>query len=518
MERKLGIVMVVAVLFMAAVLSTSCDIKEAKEEFKYNKSLEALNSKEPEVRERAAYALAEFKENNFPADPLLGLIEGDESDDVRVAAIWTASKLEYQKAKVDKVLLKALADENPDIRYAVLEAWQLSHWDDGRTSIFIDHLKDKSPQVRQIAASSLSPYMDEYDEEVISALKQVLSDPDYEVRLAAALSLSWYESGVEEAVPILIDAFDDPVHRFRAVLAIGHLGAKADEAVPLLMNIINSVPRTPALWSLVESAKPGADLLELLRNEAPGSDILAELEHMEIDHFEWPEELARFGIWQFKAHWANGKQELIFILDLDHSIRREAVRSLAAINPTEDTASFLIGLLKDSDEALRSSAAWALGAIGESGAIAVPELIKSMSEDEDSVVRSAAAYSLGELQQYSEAEIVPVLIKALEDKVMEVKKAATIGLGKAGTDAKAAIPVLTGMLEDYTTENGERDIFLDREVAETLVRIGPEEGDYKAFLIEMLGNDSAPKRLAAVETLGKLGPDIFAAYRAPCKR
>jgi HEAT repeat protein len=127
--------------------------------------------------------------------------------------------------------------------------------------------------------------------------------------------------------------------------------------------------------------------------------------------------------------------------------RRAAAEALGkAGKDAKDAGPALIVALKDNDTFVRTFAAQALGEIGAEPKIAVPALalvLRSNKEKEE--VLEAAAGALGAMG----ATAVKPLSDAAKATDLEprVRRKAISSLGQIGTDAKAAVPVLTDVVK-----------------------------------------------------------------------
>jgi HEAT repeat protein len=259
--------------------------------------------------------------------------------------------------------------------------------------------------------------------DVQSAIKDLKSE-DQEIRHGAAYHLSEMGAEAKEAVPQLIEVLQsDPSMGIRgeAASALGKIGPAASAAVPAIIAFLKDkqggYERTYAASALgaiaqqPEIAVPA--LIDALKND--GEPVVRRLS---------ARALADFGV--------NAK---------------------AAIPP-------LIEAIGAGDKELREAAAYGLRKI-PAGASDIPALIKLL-DDEIDVVREAAARSLGE--GGSEAVgAVPKLMTLLDDKNSTVREAAAVALGGIGPEAKAAVPALKRSLSDAEIRN---------EAADALSQIG----------------------------------------------
>jgi HEAT repeat protein len=121
------------------------------------------------------------------------------------------------------------------------------------------------------------------------------------------------------------------------------------------------------------------------------------------------------------SHW----QEQL--ADPDPSVRRQAARSLAALEAKQAVPG-LITALKDKDAGVRASAAEALWSIGPAAKEAVPDLIVAL-KDRSPDVRLNSAGALGEMGAEAK-DAVPALNACLKDKDENVHHAAKKALEK----------------------------------------------------------------------------------------
>ncbi|GAX41682.1 hypothetical protein NIES4075_26790 [Tolypothrix sp. NIES-4075] len=193
--------------------------------------------------------------------------------------------------------------------------------------------------------------------------------------------------------------------------------------------------------------------------------------------------------------------------------RSSAAFALGIIGEKTETASAvpaLIQALKNDKEAdVRKDAAEALGRIGEKAASAVPALIQALKNDKEANVRLFAASGLRGIGKEA-ASAVPALAEALKsDKEPDVRSIAVEALGRIGEKAASAVPTLTEALKN----DNEAD--LHSSAAEALGRIGEKAASAVPTLTEALKNDKeADVRLSAADALGSIGEKAASAVPA----
>lgn len=146
----------------------------------------------------------------------------------------------------------------------------------------------------------------------------------------------------------------------------------------------------------------------------------------------------------------------------------------------------LVGVLKNTDKAVRQDAATLLGRIGDK--TVVPALIEAL-KDKDRDVRRSAASALGDI---GEKSAVPALLESLKDP--EVRYTAARALGHI--EDKSAVLGLIELLKDH-------DELLSYNAAESLGRINDKTIVPK--LMEMLKSPDKNVRRGAIRGLGIIG-------------
>ncbi len=153
-------------------------------------------------------------------------------------------------------------------------------------------------------------------------------------------------------------------------------------------------------------------------------------------------------------------------------------------------------LLVDPDTAVRRSAAEALGRLGEHAAGTVLELTKLLV-DPDAVVRQSAAEALGRLGEHA-AGAVPELTDLFADRFPRVRRSAAEALGRLGEHAATAVPKLTELLADPDTD-------VQDGAADALAELGESAAAAVPELTKLLTGEQIRVRPSAARALGQLG-------------
>jgi HEAT repeat protein len=224
--------------------------------------------------------------------------------------------------------------------------------------------------------------------------------------------------------------------------------------------------------------------------------------------------------------------------------RLTALRILGQFGPSAgDAAPALADILANDDTAFRQAAAETLARIGSAAAPVVPALIRALS-DWSPPVRQHAALTLGAVGAPA-AHAVPTLLGLLSDYDDGAREAAVTALAGIG---EPAVPLVAQVLQEHDLRHaGDRAGFRDevdrlwqrleaegsrgtpdqawrrltwaareglRErtdvvhqgAAAVLGRVGPAAAPAAPALVQALGGESQPVRLAAVRALGAIGP------------
>lgn len=334
-----------------------------------------------------------------------------------------------------------------------------------------DHAETKANRLAAIDGLGKSAHPS-----VVPALLALLTNPDPELRVAAATALGWKEN--QAAVgPLLARATDaqEPVEiRVAAIGALGQIGdAAALAAIEALAKDTDHRIRREALLALIESP--------LLRH-ADGVPVAITL----------------LGDLEQDGH-ARSRAASFLGSAKDPRAVEPLIEALQDVRPPAGFAELpspegLTGQAKTFAERLRSlhnvraHAAYALGLIGDPRA--VPPLLKALG-DPDHVLRIQATGALGRLRA---REAVPKMIEALEDPHELVRQVAATALGVL--DDPSAEPALRRALADQ--ESGVRV-----QAALALGRLGAQGA--RESLTKLADEDPAPTvRQAARAALRRL--------------
>lgn len=382
------------------------------------------NSNSEPVRQRAADILGEVDApDRDVVNPLVTVVQQDESDDVRAAAIdaldqrhaieelvgeLTGEEVPTEGAEWARAeaLVETLSANRPELRMASANALGRIGNRAG-TKALVKRLGDPDPRVRARAARALGRIG---DPRAISALQKRLDDQSVEVRREAADSLG--RIGSEEALDALLSLLDDESETVRRIAAssLGNFGsAKPIDALISLLSDENEAVRRSSVFSLIEilSNAPGQEshkLRETMVEKLSANDHKSVVTSL-VDILEQGNQPHQ----RRNAAWLLGRV-------VGEKNRRAAIDALATV-------------LDDDDGMAAQFAATSIANIG--GETAEEALINLLDNPEaGSDARAKAAFTLGKVGGERSRERLDSLIDTTDDE--EVRKRAFSALSKLG--------------------------------------------------------------------------------------
>jgi len=546
------------------------------------KLVQQLAAPEIPVRREAAYQLNRLGQGAKPAIPALIKALDDEDKQVWSSAVAAIATLGPEAKDAIPVLMKAL-----DTRQS-----------QGR------RVRDNRQMIMRTAYA-----LTRIGPDSIPPLVQALSQDDQGLRIGAARALGPMGTQAREAIPLLVNNLADgrePV-RDETVAALGLIGPEAGPALVTALTDGDVRRRTGAAQALAQMNPPfrdaGPAVEKALNQETDGparAALLTTLPRigMEVDHVlalllpaavgddEAVRHAAMNAILAERALRPGAVAKLAPLLkDPNPTMREKAARALgrfgadatpalpalmeaarvaggapafadalAQVGPPvlpillkalqagspEETAWILRALrgfgppavpvlteaLKHEKPAVRAAAASALGAMGRDGADAVSPLF-TLAGDASPEVEAAALRALV-AQHADTGRLRPLLEKAMNSPNMEVRKAGAAGTAALGGAALLGIQGLLDLLADDDAAGRAAavqalgqlgshasgavepllarlgDPVLQSSVIETLGKIGPAATPAVPQLVELA--KSADQRASVLPTLTKIGP------------
>ncbi len=191
--------------------------------------------------------------------------------------------------------------------------------------------------------------------------------------------------------------------------------------------------------------------------------------------------------------------------DSNTAVCSRAARALGKVGPgARAAAPALVALVKDrkKDFITRTNAARSLGQVGAEAPTVVPALVAAL-QDKGGPVRAAAANALGDIGPAAR-DAVPALRKAAREGDLFVASAAAAALGRVG---KPGVPALVEALRS-------KNVIVRAAATTALGKVGPEAGEAVPALVTMLKAKGREDRTAAAQVLGRIGPAAKAAVPA----
>lgn len=425
-----------------------------------------LASKDPQVRWRAARALADYS-------TLAKSAAGD--------------------------LQKLLADSDPVVQYhAAVALGRIGDTSDATIDALVKLATGKDARVARAAIAALR-VLQPGPQRVMAVLEKTLSSDDQAVVLHAMEAI--IERG-KDAVPLLVEALKRPQTAYVACAAIEHIGPDAAATVPALAELLGKTKHSKlqiqALLALA-SIGPAADtavprIVPLLAAKDDATVPVA----------------AAYALGSIGAGDANTQVALRQAMDRDNAfLQMIAAWALAKLNPGDEAAvklavEKLADGLKSGDPALRTAAAKGLHLLQAPPALVAPHMV-AIVNDPDPDVRANAINAIASLGE----AVVPRVVNALQNP--ELRGPAVQVLTRLGPKAAAAVQPLIDAAMNPDPE-------LRTEIHFALAAIGSAAAPATGMLAEAISSENQGVRESALYALKQIGPSAEAARDALVKR
>lgn len=419
-------------------------------------------------------------------DLLKALKSGDEA--ARLAAIDALAERGAKVKGAVRALAGQLRDDSPAIRaHAAHALGQIGSRAKRAAGPLAKLVFDKDPVVRREAINAYR-LIRPGPEVSIPLFTKLFEEADPELRIHVMSAMA--EQG-KEAVPPLTKALANEKATYWACLVLAEIGPDAQEAVPALVEVLNTderpeVRREAAI--AIAAVGPGA-----------ASAVPALANAMEEDR-ELMGGPAAYALGAIGTKAKAAAEKVARLADDPKSppfLRTVCLWALARMNPDDQqlvrkVVPRLVDALKSPQPRLRAAAARALIDLDPDPEIARPLIKKAMEEASPEVLDDIldAVAALGE-------KAVPRLIVALEAKQVRAEAAAIIA--RIGPKAKAAVPALAKALADDNPETRNEVLF-------ALAAIGPAAKSALPQIADALGDSEAAVRYGACYALGRIGP------------
>jgi HEAT repeat protein len=479
--------------------------------------LESLNDPDANVRHFASQALNQIGE---AAIPTVQAALAHKDVTLRRQAAETLGRMGARAKPAAPALTELLKDDD---RLTRVKAAQALWWIDQRVAVVIpvlaESMQDKDVTVRRAANTALYQIQPR-PKEALPAFLAALKDEDALMRVQSAQAVWEIDHKADEVMPALLDVLkhskDQMIAMNQALLVLGLMGAEAKEAVPALIEILQT-PNTPFMYQVSNAlGQIGASAV------GPLGEVLANKETPVTLLYPIIQALAQIG--------PEGAEPLLKALEHENQVvRQNAIQALGRMGPgAKPAVPKLIEFLSGNDAGLRNSALWALNQLGLDGRAAIPALVENLKSPEQYVViqsiqalrnmnpdskvivpalsdclkstnptiRAYAADLIAAVDREN-AAVMPVLIELLKQRNSEAL--ALAALGHMGRAAKEAVPELVQLLRVPPQQVNRLTIL------QTISQIGPAATEAAPALLDLLKSDRDPNNrnyaLAALKNI-----------------
>ncbi len=450
--------------------------------------VEGLASPDDIVRAQTAEALGTIGASAEEAAPALVEAMADDNDRVRAKAVEALGKIGESAAAVAVPgLMRALRDRDNGVCALAAEALgQMGESADGAIPALVRSLRHISPEVRRTAAEALGK-MGGAAAGARAALEEAARDEDGEVRSQAIRALGAIggptPASTERILAWLRDS--DPLVRAAAVESMGQSSEPSEATLSALMLLLDDA-----------NDQVKVEVTKVLPNLAGATPAVIDglCRRLLEDDSDWVQVYAALALGKLgPAAEAAGGPLLHAARNGVVSVREQAMRAIAKIQPPETAEAFAVGL-KDAcgDVRMVASAGWMNAtAISED---AIPALVEAL-RDPEIQVRANCAHALARLDAMPAAAI-PLLIECTADANDGLRMNAAMALRLAPAGA-----VLEVMQRLVTDPNSRVRLI----AAGSLLSL--ESGNTPAGIVLMgaLEDPALRVREAAIELLASLG-------------
>jgi HEAT repeat protein len=202
-----------------------------------------LRAKSVEMRLYCVEQVGLLGQAALPSIPFVARLLGDSEAAVRVAAAKALGRFGKSSAQVLDEILKARGDAEPAVRKEAVLLLGLAGREKGVLAALLDSLGDSDAEVRGAAAAVLRALQPPLGKNDLALLAGSLKDRGLEARRFCATELARIGPDcapvIKELLAGLHDA--DPIVRGHVFAALGALGADAKDAVPVLIDTLNTI-------------------------------------------------------------------------------------------------------------------------------------------------------------------------------------------------------------------------------------------------------------------------------------
>jgi WD40 repeat protein len=379
----------------------------------------------------------------------------------RLAAARALGKLGPEARSAVPDLLRALTDDNADVRTEALTSLQLIGSPEAKdVPLLVPLLRNvRFPDGQRYALEMLGK-LGPAAEPAVSALVEGLSDANDRIRfksaeLLGAIGPAARARAWSPLVDLLLD--DDPAARAVASAALVKLGPPNRSNLDKLRTLLDDRredARRYALTALAAMGDEASDAAPVLRKTA-ANDAIADLRALALAALQRIQPTNKETVETFGRCLA----------DSNDAVCEQAARGLAAAGPKHGALPSLLQAMEHRNANVVRIAGEAL-ARGPLDKSQVPMLTAAL-QSKNVNVRLRTVEALGRLGDPASTAI-NTLCDLLKSKQVEERRAVVVALGRIGKSARAAGPRLVESLKD-------NDVVVMRETAMTLAQIGADE-------------------------------------------
>jgi HEAT repeat protein len=450
--------------------------------------VEGLESPDTVVRAQTAEALGTIGAGTDGAAPALIEAMKDANDRVRGKAAEALGKIgESAAPQAVPSLMHALHDQDNWVSALAAEALgQMGDAADAAIPALVSSLAHHNPQVRGNAAAALGK-MGADSVKARVALETAARDVDGSVRSQAIRALGAFGPSTPTSEQNVMDGLQDvdPIVRAAAVEALGRWGQSSAAVLSCLTALLedaNDQVKVEVTRVLPKLAGPTPAVIDVLCRRLLEDDSASVQVHAAIA-------LGQLGSSAVTA----GESLLRVIRTGELSVREQAMRAMAMIQPPEVLAAFTAGLTDSSGDIRKiASGGWMKAAsIPEE---VIPALVVAL-RDPESQVRANAAHALARLD-FLPANAIELLIECSHDASDGVRINAAMALKLAPFSAVGE--ALERLVEDVNAR-------IRLIAASSLLAAQPEHVKAAAVLSDALCDPAPRIRRAALEIIDALG-------------
>jgi HEAT repeat protein len=322
----------------------------------------------------------------------------------------------------------------------------------------------------------------------VEVLIEALHSDDFSTRYRAVYFIGDRGAQAKDAVPALIDNLETDYMVESTLHALKGIGPNASAAIPALFNSFTAYPKQPATrcYAAEALANIGESAIPTLTNGVGSENVyertwchaaLAKIEGPESDHFKFLSDA---------------------MLSDDKATSLVAVRALTMIGPDAKTVLPQIIVAMDRQVTAKTDLAVLLARMGKDASPAIPKLVELL-EHSNPMTRQRAAYALSKIGGSEVMPAVPGLIGMLSARKSYVREMAASTLGTIGPAAGRSIRPLIGRLADEDEDTRAA-------AARALGEIGPTDAAVLAALTAAMKDESGRVRSRVAPVLAKNAP------------